>query len=118
MSFHVGQKVECVRDLRDSFFDDHPARWPDHIRQGCVYTVRGFFLMGAIPALYLEEYVAPVSFAGHELAFEAENFRPIVEKKTDISIFTSLLNPSLEEVLAVKDREWALEREFNESIQY
>lgn len=91
MSFHVGQKVVCINDDWT-----HPLRRLVGTvpRKGAIYHVRGFDRFA--PAfIYLVEIVnmVPPTFTS-EPAFLAESFRPIVERKTDISIFTKLLAPN------------------------
>jgi len=47
--------------------------------------------------LRLDEIVNPITnwiTGPDEIAFIAARFRPVTEKKTDISIFTRMLNPS------------------------
>lgn len=90
MTFHVGQKVECIK------------AFPEGIRQkgevfpskGMICTIRAFHHRE--DAIYLAEIRNPLLYGGgtRECAFSSENFRPIVECKTDISIFTAMLNPS------------------------
>ena len=87
-NFHVGQKVVCIDDdglhLRPD--EDGPCK-------GQVYTIRGFneqvgglLLIEVInfPQLYREGY--------GELSFRPSRFRPVVERKTDISLFKAILD--------------------------
>lgn len=90
MTFHVGQKVVCIRDIEPYFDEAMPE-------VGRVYTVRSIegFLLGV--GIRLVEIINPprdYSNARCECSFWIGAFRPVVEKKTDISIFTALLNPS------------------------
>lgn len=91
MNFRVGQKVVCISD---DWFCQHPIVFPI---KGRIYTVRGKNLEphNAVSpvGLYLVEIVNTV-FGARENAFDAEGFRPLVEKKTDISIFTHMLSGS------------------------
>ena len=77
--FRVGQPVECV---------DASGNW--HLTQGAIYTIIGILPgdFGQCDGLHLAE-------AGHTFgtAFYSTRFRPIVERKTDISVFERLLNP-------------------------
>lgn len=91
MGFRVGQKVVCV--------DTSPGSRgyvPIELEKGRVYTVAwisdypdpdgdyGIHLVGII------SQPQPL----HNSGFKCRRFRPIVERKTDISIFTSMLKPS------------------------
>jgi hypothetical protein len=107
MTFHVGQKAVCVRDGWNIY--------PDHLLgtthvlpvAGVEYVVRSITddeLTGgqAIRLLWLS---LPPNTKGDEPAFGVVgtdgivNFRPVVERKTDISIFTELLNSPTKEIV-------------------
>lgn len=93
MTFHVGQKLCCVDD---SAWKCSLRNLPNRPVKGRVYTVRGFF--GA-DSIYLEEILNPSDAKwGNgdvgEGSFWTRRFRPIVERKTSIEIFTTMLNPS------------------------
>lgn len=85
MTFHVGQKIVCV--------DDGPSKWSGmcgkSVKRGRIYTVLRMmdYHDGAGERLYLIE-AAP---SGCHDGFNPDRFRPIVEKKTDISLFTAML---------------------------
>lgn len=89
--FHVGQKVVCVDDKnwRARFFME---KLPI---QGEVYTIRGFFEALDGLRIWLEEIKNEKHhYADHgfmESPFLLRRFRPV--HKTDISIFTAMLNP-------------------------
>ena len=89
MAFYVGQKVVCV-DAKAS-----PGRiWgADRPVEGATYTIVGFSksLYDGSETLCFEE-IKNSSVVG--LGYHARRFRPIVERKTDISIFKAMLNPS------------------------
>lgn len=98
MSFHVGQQVVCV--------DDTGWRvWRELSRpvKGRIYTIRALSLpcLCTDPnelGLLLEEIVNPTRLClcgPTEDAFFSRRFRPV--RKTDISIFTAMLNPSPKE---------------------
>lgn len=81
-NFHVGQKVVCVVS------DDYGVTV-----EGRVYTVSSLIPRGKseadgrmVPGITLHE-VAPFFYAG----FDSRRFRPVAERKTDISIFTAML---------------------------
>lgn len=88
MTFRVGQRVVCV--------DDGPHRdgTPSALRGGAIYTVHKCFQHRLGIGVLLVEVDLPRRFAG----FYATRFRPAVERKTDISIFTAMLTPSPERV--------------------
>lgn len=100
--FYVGQKVVCVKSSPWK----HPSfRYFDHLPiLNRIYIIRGCVVAYNAPYVYLEEIRntphnwSEIGFA--EPAFWSGHFRPIIEKKTDISIFTALLPPS-----EVKQRE-------------
>ncbi len=92
MTFRVGQKVVFIED-----YTAIGARYSVHVPQsGQVYTIREFEDRGERPALRLIEVVngprrhRQVS-EWVEPAFAVDHFRPIVERKTDISVFTAML---------------------------
>lgn len=81
--FRTGQKVVCV--------DDKPRdNGPSGLTEGYIYTIRGTYLdkRHTVPAVMLEEMKPPAS---NSRGWFADRFRPLVEKKTDISVFTKLL---------------------------
>ena len=82
--FRVGQKVVCIRN-GPSIFNGEPA---DLIR-GRIYTISKFWICSVwLHPCCLVEEAEPTS--GY--AFDAKRFRPIVERKTDISIFREILS--------------------------
>lgn len=92
--FHIGQKVVCV---------DAATRHPDYpcdLRKGAIYTIRGFNDGYSVPGIgvLLEEiqgrHWRP---SGEERGYHPNRFRPVVERKTDISIFTRMLEPDHEQ---------------------
>ncbi len=88
--FRVGQKVVCV----DS--DSELGIWVDDDAPivGHIYTVRRTFYIPAGPCLDLEEISrGPLARYAHgdNCGYGAHRFRPVVERKTDISIFTKML---------------------------
>jgi hypothetical protein len=111
MDLYVGQKVRCVRETDNdrAWQRDYAARcgivFPT---VGAVYTVRWLgiykFEGDSKPALRVVEITNPVTrwLDGDvaELAFNINRFRPLDERKTDISVFTSLLAPSPKKILS------------------
>lgn len=88
MAFYVGQKVVCVDDSKWSY----GGPW-DYPRKGSVYTVDGSAKHWSGGHGILIREIKNV-YCGKPQPFLASRFRPVVEKKTDISIFTALLNPA------------------------
>lgn len=85
MAFRVGQKVVCVR-----------AAGNHMLSEGQVYTVSGIAThRDGRPSVFLAEVVH--DWTPH-IPFYADRFRHIVEKKTDISIFTAMLDKTPERV--------------------
>lgn len=95
MTFYVGQKVVCVYSFPH---EGHPDDVDGYPIRGNIYTVRGTITwpepIGL--GLYLFEIVRRplLTEAGycHERTFAAAAFRPVEERKTDISIFTEILD--------------------------
>jgi len=81
--FRVGQKVVCVDAASEA-----------HLIKGHVYTVTR--------TNYLPTYVSVDCCARHGnvdgAGWRSFRFRPIVERKTDISIFKKMLVPNTEKV--------------------
>jgi hypothetical protein len=91
MAFYVGQKVVCINAGPSRFTGE-----ATNARKGVVYTVAWVGSWRSHPVLLLDE-IDPAH--GHD-GFDAARFRPVVERKTDIGIFTAMLNPSDERVEA------------------
>lgn len=95
--FHVGQRVVCIDPHkstwhRKSFLGIPYIKWSSELNEGSVYTVQEVFVG--------TEYFSNVRSVGLKLkevvnydnsGFRASRFRPVVERKTDISIFTDML---------------------------
>lgn len=96
MSFRVGQRVVCIDAGPEKTAPDH--RWVpgEEPVEGQTYTVRRCFADGQGELLlWLNEVCrAPLSRAlyGEDAGYGAFRFRPVVERKTDISIFTKMLD--------------------------
>lgn len=85
MTFRVGQKVVCVRALLT-----------ENVIKDRIYTI------SAVNTELGKRFVGLVEnkhYSGDPAPWFADRFRPLVERKTDISIFTSMLTPSPEKVL-------------------
>lgn len=94
MSFRVGQKVVCVdaRDRRGYIHpEDHPvSHW---LAEGAVYTIRK--TMHRKTRLVWINGINRRKKTGSTIwvdsGFFASRFRPVAERKTNISIFTAML---------------------------
>ncbi len=90
MPFRIGQKVVCVQT---GFYVN---KCPNRPVIGEVYTVRDVFAGPRVDelgmAIRLFELQNPLhKKSGREYGFYAWRFRPVFERKTDISIFTEML---------------------------
>ncbi|ASW06275.1 hypothetical protein [Rhizobium sp. 11515TR] len=87
-NFHVGQKVVCIVDANRKITD---LGFP-MFKKGQVLTISAMEMSdacGALPEKHLFlsfQECDPRQFGHHA------GFRPIVERKTDISVFTDMLN--------------------------
>jgi hypothetical protein len=74
MTLHAGQMVECIDD-------ELVEQW---LTKGQHYTI----------ACVVDDISVRLVELGSRGPFWTPRFRPLVERKTDISAFTSLLNPA------------------------
>lgn len=81
--FYVGQKVVCVKN------NPEPLGRDVWVVVGDVYTIAEVFTSWGEESVRLVEAPAKVNEPG----WVGNWFRPVQEKKTDISIFTDLLIP-------------------------
>lgn len=90
--FRIGQRVVCVNDRWITLNGENVPRAKK------IYTVRsinaGCVNQESTYIRLIEVRNPPIQYANAycEAAFDVEGFRPLIEKKTDISIFTKLLN--------------------------
>ena len=104
-SFRIGQKVVCVDDEWDKnhrlVLSIPGMRFP---KRGHIYTVREFFVdpTGGVSLRLVELVNVVVQYAEgtFEPGWGCRRFRPVVDRKTDISIFTDLLKTSKQKVPA------------------
>jgi hypothetical protein len=89
MTFQIGQRVVCV--------DDSPPTSGRALLvvKGNIYTVSDSLNVGGLVGLLLEE-VEPINGIG----WHVWRFRPVVCSKTDISIFTKMLDGKRRRVVA------------------
>jgi hypothetical protein len=86
-AFHVGQKVVCIKQhTTDAGFTYPPVGTLGTVREivTCPYTGR--------VGIRLVEHRLPLHEDGDEYMFSTKHFRPVVERKTSIEIFTAMLN--------------------------
>jgi len=93
--FRVGQKVVCV-----DAYSPPGTYWLDEekITEGGIYTIKSIFpdFRGKI-VVSLNETFRPI-IDGQLRGYRFDRFRPLVERKTDISIFKKMLNKQAEKV--------------------
>lgn len=84
--FKIGQKVVCV-DASSPPIRGHRSD-PDWPVKGQIYTVADLRIdpSSGLPALQTEEQGSKYVW------YQRRRFRPLVERKTDISIFTKILS--------------------------
>lgn len=111
MTLRVGMKVVQFKPWpsNDTAYAD-----VSFTRMGVAYTVREVLTVRGITALRFVELRNPEHrYAGFahpvEQPFPAALFRPVVERKTDISVFTAMLNPSQVTVDAMNTADFARE---------
>jgi hypothetical protein len=90
MNFQVGQKVACVKN--GSWCDNR-----DRLVLGEVYTIRRLVVDDDGDLIFqlheIQRSPEARQFWGDDVGYAAFRFRPVVERKTDISIFTKMLKP-------------------------
>lgn len=98
--FRVGQKVVCVDAESNGKYVPCGFGTPLNnnmhgLKLGSIYTIRELDDVFGVAICRLEEIRRDYEpILGNESGFALERFRPIVERKTDISIFTAMLKPS------------------------
>lgn len=93
MTFYVGQKVVCVYAGGDPAFDDWDES--ERIVVGQIYTIRRVYIdHDGEDCVWLDEvqrsHLSRIDW-GPDVGYGAYRFRPVVERKTDISIFEEIL---------------------------
>jgi hypothetical protein len=96
-NFRVGQKVVCID--ASSRFGGWGIEWAagEAPIEGHIYTVIRSYCFAGLPCLWLAEIKRSQSaqaIHGPDVGYHADRFRPLVTRKTDISIFKAMLNPS------------------------
>lgn len=87
-NFQVGQKVVCIEADWGFWKSVAPGAYdgPDPVVGG-IYTVHEMHFEGEDCWLQFDEFLGRPEF----VAWHHESFRPLVTRKTDISVFTALL---------------------------
>ena len=105
-NFRVGQKVVCV-DALVWTLGNCASETPSGLREGEVYTIRAIRFdpnsnyRGINGGFLLDlEEAAPSKSWTRSIGFASARFRPVVERKTDISVFRAMLTPSKQKVEA------------------
>lgn len=95
MNIQVGMKAVCV-DTSDRNFGDWPSFGTlDGLTRGRIYTIRAIGDYRGFPCVWLEEIArASDSSLNGEVGYSVRRFCPVIERKTDISVFTVMLTPS------------------------
>lgn len=103
-NFHVGQKVCLARQFSQGELSRAAVDSVALPVKGMVYTIRAFddqTSVGGGLGLWICEVVNPPHWTnGIEPSFWVDLFEPVVERKTDISIFTDILKTSKQKVPA------------------
>lgn len=93
--FHVGQKVVCVNALGTD------SEGIKELSRGAIYTVRWHGIHGVpyFKPTYCVRVEGIVRFddwapLNQDCPFRASRFRPVIERRTSIEIFTAMLKPS------------------------
>lgn len=90
MTFRVGQKVVCV-DASGG-----PGRWigDEALERDSIYTIHSLFIhpkgSTCVRLVEVKRSIDCVIEHGHD-GYGAWRFRPVVERQTDISVFTEIL---------------------------
>jgi hypothetical protein len=103
-NFRVGQKVLCINDQWNEYHANIARRLGVTLPVlGGIYTIRAIEIRPQRGDLYFVEIVNPIieyDIGRAEQGFHVARFRPVVERKTDISVFRAMLNPSKQPVEA------------------
>ena len=97
VDWKVGDKVVCVDDTLGNYSSWKVAdECMDGLVAGRVYTIRRVGVFAGTLCVWLREIHRPLrgrlcrQFG--EIGFAAARFRPVQTRKTDISVFTRILN--------------------------
>jgi hypothetical protein len=95
--FHVGQKVVCIYAGNIPGNPHATGRFEasEALVEGNVYTVRKYYHNEWGAQVWLDEVARSAMSQkrwGVNVGYNADRFRPVIEKKTDISIFARILD--------------------------
>ncbi len=91
-NFVVGQRVVCVLE-KDWASCEGAGRVCPGPTKGDICTVNEVLPSGDKVYIGLQEWASVIPEIDSTPMFNADYFRPVDERKTDISCFTALLNP-------------------------
>lgn len=101
MMFHVGQKVIRVSVPDSEGYGDPCVKGRSDLNLtevGCIYTIRAVNVWSNWTALRFAEldnsHLIPILRCRIEPGFNSLGFRPIIERKTSIEVFTRMLAPT------------------------
>lgn len=95
-NFRVGQKVVCIKETTHVI---NNLGLP-HFKKGQILTISSMKTSDFEGALSEPALVLQFSERSHLQWAHYSGFRPVVSRKTDISIFKAMLNPSKQEIRA------------------
>jgi hypothetical protein len=87
--FYVGQKVVCVVKYKRLYEAQHGPSDAPFPAEGSIYTIA--HIEPARSPKWGAEWFVNLSDLGWCAQYDVRAFRPLVERKTDISIFQSIL---------------------------
>lgn len=93
MQFHVGQKVVCIVHGPWRCVEGLAPSGPMPSRGG-IYVISGLYPTADGGSLYLQLTGFERRPDGRAQDFNGRDFRPVIERETDISVFTQLLTPT------------------------
>lgn len=99
-NFVIGQKVTMIRDFPEKERMRASSEGVDLPRMGVVYTIRTMdpgadvWTKHKIYLRFEELKNGPHINSGIEPNFDSSGFRPVIARKTDISVFKAMLTPA------------------------
>jgi len=110
-TFYVGQKVVCVYtgdfpDMIEAITQRLVCNTLDGLEEGKIYTIREVYLYRHPASVHpypdVNIRVVEIVRGPEDMGFRADRFRPLQEKKYDISIFQKMCLP--ENIKALKEK--------------
>lgn len=103
--FYVGQKVVCVDDSPSSGHRAFHINMP--ICRGTIYIIRWVGMCPeGLPGVKLEGIKRLYTLPSPDSPFRSARFRPLEEKKSDISIFREIARGVSDGKPIIEDAEW------------